>query len=106
MITVVSAHCISVACPTTIVGKTATGATVYGRYRCGHLSVRYDATPNPQHGGANGKEILAVDFGSKYDGCLDYQHLRMQTLGLIDWPPELTAPHMPTEDDPDDTLTL
>ena len=106
MITVVSAHCICVACPTTIVGRTATGATVYARYRFGHLSVRFDATQKPQHDGAAGREILAVDIGSKYDGCLDYQHLRVQTLGLVDWPAELTAPPMPTEADPDDTLTL
>lgn len=106
MITVVSAHCTCFACPSCYIGKTADGKTVYARYRFGHLSVRFDAASRPQHDGAGGREILAVEIGNQTDGCLDYQHLRLQTVGIVDWPAELTAPPRPAEDTSDDPLRL
>jgi hypothetical protein len=109
MIKVISAQCISVACPSTFTGTTADGLTIYARYRCGHLSVRIDDAPEPRHGGAAGGSILEVTLGGEYDGLLDYTNLRQHTAGLVEWPDELTAPDPrpvggPT--DPTDILTL
>jgi hypothetical protein len=109
MIKIISAQCISVACPSTFTGTTAAGQTVYARYRCGHLSVRIDDAHEPRHGGAAGRSILEVTLGGEYDGSLDYADLRQHTAGVVEWPDQLTAPDpRPAAEstDPTDILTL
>ena len=86
MIKVMEAHCICCACPTTIVGTTEPGETVYARYRWGHLSVRIDPREDPPFEGAGGEWIFSEQIGEKFDGCLTYAKLRELTLGLIEWP--------------------
>jgi hypothetical protein len=109
MIKIISAQCISVACPSTFTGTTAAGQTVYARYRCGHLSVRIDDAHEPRHGEAAGRSILEVTLGGEYDGSLDYADLRQHTAGVVEWPDQLTAPDpRPAAEstDPADILTL
>ena len=89
MVKVVEAHCICCACPTTIVGKTEQGETVYARYRWGHLSVRIDPREDPPFEGAAGEWILSEQIGDKYDGCLAYEKLRELTNDLMKWPDDI-----------------
>lgn len=109
MIKVISAQCVCFACPTTYVGQTDEGCTIYARYRWGHLSVRIDPREDPPHGGAEGLWIYDEQLGDEYHGCLDYADLRQHTAALVEWPDELTKPDRgsvadPT--DPTDILTL
>ena len=109
MIKVISAHCICFACPTTYTGVTDGGLTVYARYRWGRLSVRIDASPEPEFDGAAGGEILAKAIGDKFDGMLSYAELRQQTDGVVEWPDELIKPDpkpVAESTDPYDPLTL
>ena len=109
MIKLVSANCISIACPTTYVGKSAEGLTVYARYRWGLLSVRIDDSPEPECEGAAGWEILQKTIGHEFDGWLNYSDLRQHTADLVEWPDEPNKPDpSPVVDptDPNDLLTL
>ena len=89
MIRVIKAHLELFACPTTIIGLTDDGCTIYSRYRWGHLSVRIDPREDPPHGGAEGTWIYAEQIGAEYDGCLGYENLVKHTKHLIEWPAEL-----------------
>jgi hypothetical protein len=102
MIKIISAQCISVACPSTFTGTTAAGQTVYARYRCGHLSVRIDDAHEPRHGGAAGSSILEVTIGHELHGWLSYADLRQHTAGLVEWPDEPTEPDPGSVADPTD----
>jgi hypothetical protein len=109
MIKVISARCVCVACPTTYIGQTDDGCTIYARYRWGRLSVRIDPRDDPPHGGAEGTWIYDEQLGGEYHGCLDYADLRQHTAGLVEWPDQLTTPDpKPAAEstDPTDILTL
>ena len=109
MIKVISAHCICFACPTTYTGVTDGGFTIYARYRWGRLSVRIDASPEPEFDGAAGGEILAKTIGGEFHGMLSYAELRQHTDGVVEWPDELIKPDpkpVAESTDPFDTLTL
>ena len=106
MIKVISAHCICFACPTTYVGKTDDGFTIYARYRWGRLSVRIDESPEPEFDGAAGGEILAKTIGGEFHGILSYAELRQHTDGVVEWPDEPTKPTPRPTIDSTDTLTL
>lgn len=109
MIKIISAQCVCFACPTTYIGTTADGETIYARYRWGRLSVRIDISPDPEFGGAAGCEILAKTIGGEFHGWLSYSELRQHTSSLVDWPDELTEPDpRPAVEstDPFDPLTL
>ncbi len=90
MIKVISAHMECCACPTIFGGKTDTGATVYARYRWGHLSVRIDPRDDPPHGGAEGAWFFEEEYGDQYDGCLGFDELKIITKGKVEWPAELS----------------
>ena len=106
MIKVISAHCICFACPTTYTGKTDDGFTIYARYRWGRLSVRIDASPEPEFDGAAGGEILAKTIGGEFHGMLSYAELRQHTDGVVEWPDEPTEPAPRPNIESTDTLTL
>jgi hypothetical protein len=78
-------------CPTTIIGRTANGETVYTRYRWGHLSVRVDSRDPAPHGGAGGAWIFEKQIDQEgLDGCMEYEELKQHTVDIVEWPAELT----------------
>lgn len=92
-ITVTNAYMDCFMCPTTIIGRTFDGSTVYARYRWGHLSIRLDHRDPPPHGGASGKWIMEKQLDpTGLGGCLDYAELREITAHIVEWPDELSSP--------------
>ncbi len=90
-IVITIAHYECCMCPTTIVGKTANGWTIYCRYRWGHLSVRLDTRDPAPHGGAAGESIVEKQLDSEgLDGCLNYDELRAITADIITWTAEIS----------------
>ncbi len=98
-ITVVSAHMECGMCPTTIIGKTSDGWTVYARYRWGMLSVRLDPRDPVPNCGAEGTWILSKQLDpDSLDGCLYYDELKEHTAEILEWPDEL-SPKIHDEND-------
>jgi hypothetical protein len=86
IIRVISLHYECHLCPMVLAGKTDTGATIYARYRWGHLTVRIDPREAPPFGGAAGAWIFAAQIGDDLEGWITYDRLREVTKGLIEWP--------------------
>lgn len=102
-IIVVTAHMDCLMCPSVYIGRTASGMTVYARYRFGRLSVRLDPRDPPPNRGVWGLRILESDIGESMDSVLDYDELREITQNVVDWPEQLSE--RPKSDD-DETLTI
>lgn len=87
-------------CPTTIIGKTSDGLTVYVRYRWGMLSVRLDPRDPAPNYGSEGAWVLREQIDPKgLDGCMTFDELKEHTADFIVWPTEL-SPRTFDEDDP------
>lgn len=99
-IIVATAHIQCPMCPTTIIGNTATGLTVYARYRWGCLSVRVDPRDPAPHGGAWGLIIYEAQLGESDDGVMEYEELRNHTQNVVEWPDQ----HSPRPTDGNDEL--
>lgn len=84
-------------CPSTYIGTTATGHTVYARYRFGSLSVRLDPRNPAPYGGAWGLTLMEAHLGEPDDGHMDYAEMREHSKNLVSWPAELSP--RPINDD-------
>jgi hypothetical protein len=65
------------ACPSQWEGTTTDNQNIYIRYRWGHLSICLRPS---------GEEIFDLDYGSNWDGVMDYSTLKKLTSGIIELP--------------------
>lgn len=85
-------------CPTTIVGRAASGQTLYARYRFGVLSVRFDPRDPAPFNGAWGLVLMEAQLGEADDSILEYEEIREHSKNVVTWPDELSER---PEDTPD-----
>ena len=77
-IVVTSIRCTCGACPSQWEGHTEDHRQVYIRYRWGYLSV-YVSAPHDtsEYAAVYGEEVLGIDYGDEFDGCMGYETLRL-----------------------------
>ena len=84
--------------PTTIVGRSTGGLTVYARYRSGCLTVRVDPRDPAPFKGAWGLQIHESIIGESDDGIMTYDELKTLTCNQVEWPDQLNR-RLPDEVD-------
>jgi hypothetical protein len=74
------------ACPSQWEGILEDGRTLYIRYRHGWLSVRVSKSPTEDIMEAvTGEEVLGLDYGGGWDGCMSIETMAMLTEKTLDW---------------------
>lgn len=78
------------ACPSQWEGTLADGRTVYARFRHGHLSVGIGETVSGAVENAMSDQALYEgEIGDGLDGFMDFEELKAQLRGLIEFPADL-----------------
>lgn len=78
------------ACPSQWEGTLDDGRAVYARFRHGHLSVGIGETINGAVDNAmSGEALYEGEIGDRLDGFMDFEELKAQLRGLIEFPADL-----------------
>lgn len=93
----------STACPSQWEGDLEDGRAIYARYRHGHLSVGVaDYVDGAVRNGMSDEALFADYVGDGLDGFMDFEELRVQLHGLLEFPIDLTVENeQPPNQDPD-----
>jgi hypothetical protein len=79
-----------IACPSQWEGILEDGRTIYARYRHGELSVGVGNDINEAvRNGMSDQALYANDIGDGLDGFMDFQELKAQLHGLLEFPADL-----------------
>lgn len=79
-----------IACPSQWEGTLEDGRAIYARYRHGELSVGIGSDINEAvRNGMSDRALYANDIGNGLDGFMDFQELKAQLHGLLEFSADL-----------------
>lgn len=79
-----------IACPSQWEGTLEDGRAIYARYRHGELSVGIGKDINEAvRNGMSDQALYTDDIGNGLDGFMDFQELKAQLHGLLEFPTDL-----------------